>query len=86
MHAMKKNDHSTATVCLLLRDTVELRIDNSILANPKNHITTKVEAVTTELKISSKPLENESVVMKTKTVTRTAERILSRAQPGCRYY
>jgi hypothetical protein len=53
---------------------VEDRAVIAFFANPKNHITTKaIEAVTYGAKkLVQNPLENE-VVMKTKTVTRTAE-------------
>jgi hypothetical protein len=51
---------------------VEDRAVIAFFANPKNHITTKaIEAVTYGAKISSKSMKR--VVMKTKTVTRTAE-------------
>jgi hypothetical protein len=82
MHAMKKNVITNRNGVFTFGDTVRVE-DRAVIAffaNPKNHITTKaIEVTYGAKKLVQNPLENEGVVMKTKTVTRTAERILSRA-------
>jgi hypothetical protein len=65
---------------------VEDRAVIAFFANQEPHHYKAIEAVTYELKLVQNPLKMKRVVMKTKTVTRTAERYYQEHNSGCRYY